>query len=34
LRTAIEKVKTEVADIPEVRQFVNFIENSQRGICR
>jgi UDP-N-acetylglucosamine acyltransferase len=34
LKTAIAKVKSEVADIPEVRQFVDFIENSQRGICR
>jgi len=34
LKTAIAKVKTEVADIPEVRQFVDFIQNSQRGICR
>jgi UDP-N-acetylglucosamine acyltransferase len=34
LKTAITKVKTEVADIPEVRQFVDFIQNSQRGICR
>jgi len=34
LKTAIAKVKAEVADIPEVRQFVDFIENSQRGICR
>jgi len=34
LKTAIAKVKTEVADIPEVRQFIDFIENSQRGICR
>ncbi|MCX5828839.1 MAG: acyl-ACP--UDP-N-acetylglucosamine O-acyltransferase [Deltaproteobacteria bacterium] len=34
LKTAIAKVKTEVADIPEVRQFIDFIQNSQRGICR
>lgn len=34
LKTAIAKVKAEVADIPEVRQFIDFIENSQRGICR
>jgi len=34
LKTAIAKVKAEVADIPEVRQFVDFIVNSQRGICR
>ena len=34
LKTAIAKVKAEVVDIPEVRQFVDFIENSQRGICR
>jgi UDP-N-acetylglucosamine acyltransferase len=34
LKTAIERINAEVADIPEVRQFVNFIANSQRGICR
>ena len=34
LKTAIAKVKAEVADIPEVRQFIDFIDNSQRGICR
>ena len=34
LKTALEKVKAEVADIPEVRQFIHFIENSQRGVCR
>jgi len=34
LKTAIAKVKAEVADIPEVRQFTDFIEYSQRGICR
>jgi UDP-N-acetylglucosamine acyltransferase len=35
LATAIEKVKNEVDDIPEVRDFVDFIEHrSTRGICR
>ena len=35
LTAAIEKVKNDVEDIPEVRQFVDFIENrSTRGICR
>jgi len=35
LATAIGKVKNEVVDIPEVRQFVDFIEHrSTRGICR
>jgi UDP-N-acetylglucosamine acyltransferase len=34
LKTAIAKVQAEVADIPEVRHFVDFIEKSQRGICR
>jgi UDP-N-acetylglucosamine acyltransferase len=35
LSAAIEKVKSEVEDIPEVRQFVEFIESrSARGICR
>ena len=34
LRTAIEKVRNEVEDCPEVRHFVEFIEQSKRGICR
>jgi UDP-N-acetylglucosamine acyltransferase len=34
LSTAIEKVKQEVDDIPEVRQFIAFIQKSERGICR
>ena len=34
LRTAIEKVRSEVEDCPEVRHFVDFIEQSKRGICR
>jgi len=34
LKTAMAKVQAEVADIPEVRQFIDFIKNSQRGICR
>jgi len=34
LSTALEKIRTEVADIPEVRMFVEFIEKSERGICR
>jgi UDP-N-acetylglucosamine acyltransferase len=34
LKTAIERIKAEIADIPEVRQFIDFIGHSQRGICR
>ena len=34
LRTAIERVKDEVEDIPEVRHFLEFIEKSERGLCR
>jgi UDP-N-acetylglucosamine acyltransferase len=34
LRTALEKVRNEVEDCPEVRHFVEFIEQSKRGICR
>lgn len=34
LKTAIERVRKEVDDIPEVRHFLTFIENSRRGICR
>ncbi|MBN1382096.1 MAG: acyl-ACP--UDP-N-acetylglucosamine O-acyltransferase [Deltaproteobacteria bacterium] len=34
LKTAIEKVRNEVDDLPEVRQFIEFIQTSQRGVCR
>lgn len=34
LATAIGKVEAEVADLPEVRQFLDFIRKSERGICR
>jgi len=34
LSAAVEKVKQEVDDIPEVRQFIEFIQGSERGICR
>jgi UDP-N-acetylglucosamine acyltransferase len=34
LATALDKIRSEVPDIPEVRQFVEFIEKSERGICR
>ncbi len=33
-KDAIRKVKGEVPDCPEVRQFLEFIEGSTRGICR
>lgn len=31
---AIERVRKEVADLPEVRHFLDFIINSPRGVCR
>ncbi|MBM4272370.1 MAG: acyl-ACP--UDP-N-acetylglucosamine O-acyltransferase [Deltaproteobacteria bacterium] len=34
LKTAIENVRSRVEYIPEVRQFLEFIEKSERGICR
>jgi UDP-N-acetylglucosamine acyltransferase len=34
LTVAIRKVEQEVADLPEVRQFLDFIRKSERGICR
>ncbi len=34
LRKAVEKVRQEVPDLPEVRQFLAFIEQSERGVCR
>jgi UDP-N-acetylglucosamine acyltransferase len=34
LSAAIRKVEQEVADLPEVRQFLDFLRTSERGICR
>jgi UDP-N-acetylglucosamine acyltransferase len=34
LSVAIEKVRQEIDDLPEVRQFIEFIQKSERGICR
>jgi UDP-N-acetylglucosamine acyltransferase len=34
LSTAIKKVEQEVEDLPEVRQFLDFIRKSERGVCR
>lgn len=34
LKTAVQRVKDEVEDLPEVRQFVEFIQTSKRGVCR
>jgi len=34
LSAALDKIRSEVPDTPEVRQFVEFIEKSERGICR
>ena len=34
LKDAKARVQAEVEDLPEVRRFVEFIESSERGICR
>ncbi len=34
LSAALDKIRSEVPDTPEIRQFVEFIEKSERGICR
>jgi len=34
LKKAVEKVRAEVPDLPEVRYLVEFIEKSERGVCR
>ncbi len=34
LSVALERVKAEVDDLPEVRHLVEFIGNAKRGICR
>jgi UDP-N-acetylglucosamine acyltransferase len=34
LKTALEQVKAEVPDLPEVRHLVEFIEGSERGVAR
>jgi UDP-N-acetylglucosamine acyltransferase len=34
LADAIQKVEQEVADFPEIRQFIEFIRKSERGVCR
>jgi len=34
LADAVEKVRLEKGDIPEVRQLLDFIDKSERGICR
>ena len=34
LSMAIKKVEQEVEDLPEVRQFLTFIRDSKRGLCR
>jgi UDP-N-acetylglucosamine acyltransferase len=34
LEEALEKAQQEVADCPEVRHFINFIQKSKRSICR
>lgn len=34
LSDALEKVRNDVDDLPEIRHFIDFIGASQRGICR
>ncbi len=34
LSVAIEKVEKEIEEIPEVKHFIEFIQKSERGICR
>jgi len=34
LSAAIKKVEQEVEDLPEVRQFLTFLKESKRGLCR
>ena len=34
LEDAIKKVEAQVEDLPEVRKFVKFIKESERGVCR
>ncbi len=34
LAAGIQKVEQEVVDLPEIRQFLDFIRKSERGICR
>ncbi|MEK6776626.1 MAG: acyl-ACP--UDP-N-acetylglucosamine O-acyltransferase [bacterium] len=34
MQQAVERVSAEVADIPEVRELMNFLRESKRGICR
>lgn len=34
LSRAIEKVRLDLANLPEVEHFIEFIEKSERGICR
>jgi UDP-N-acetylglucosamine acyltransferase len=34
LTKAMEKVRAEVPDLPEIRHLLNFLKNSKRGVCR
>lgn len=34
LSRAVERVRAEVEDLPEIRHFLEFIQTSKRGVCR
>ena len=34
LEDALKKAEAEVEDLPEVRKFIKFIKDSERGVCR
>jgi UDP-N-acetylglucosamine acyltransferase len=34
LEAALEKAQKEVEDLPEIRHFISFIKESERGVCR
>jgi len=34
IAAALERIRTELPQLPEVARFIEFIEKSERGICR
>jgi UDP-N-acetylglucosamine acyltransferase len=34
LKEALKKAQDEVEDVPEVKHFIKFIKESERGVCR